>query len=418
MKYALINCYSDNNRGDLAIILATIQLIREHDKDAEISGISTYNSTDPCYASEHKLLGEHIRVFPSLFGVVNVGNSRALLLKLLRFGFDTLRIALSMVLPRRLVSLLFSDAERSSIRQLLDADYVVSKGGSFICSERDLRSQIALIRLLYIFLLSIKLGKPPIVLCQSIGPYYGWFTRLLTNYVLKRCAAVILREDVCTEQYSYIELPKFNQVATDIAFFADALNAPTDLTFTSEQLRVGMTIKHVDPEQAERYRDMYVAAIEHCVNHHNARVYVFPHVTIEDDIGNAFEIYKRLADKTKPYVVLLSNDYHALQLKSIYKEMDVFIGTRLHSTIFALSENVPAVCVTYHGTKALGVFKTLGLMDMVVTDYSNEVLISKIDKLIQDRVKLKERLIDVLFQNRTKLATIFAQLFPLNNANC
>lgn len=417
MKYTLINCYSDNNRGDLAIILATIQLIKEHDKEAEISGVSTYNSTDPWYASEHKLLGEHIHVFPALFGVVNFGSSRALALKLLRFGFDTLRIALSLVLPRRLVSLLYSAAERSSIRQILEADYVISKGGSFICSERDLRSQIALIRLLYIFLLSIKLGKPPIVLCQSIGPYYGWFTRILTNYVLKHCAAVILREDVCTEQYGYIKLPLFNRVSTDIAFFANALNAPTDLVFASDRLRVGMTIKHVDREQAEQYRDMFVAAIEHCVHTHNACVYVFPHVTIENDIDNAFQVYRKLADKTKPFVVLLSNKYHALQLKAIYKEMDIFIGTRLHSTIFALSENVPAVCVTYHGTKALGVFKTLDLMEMVITNYNNEALILKLDKLIEDRFNIKKRLIDVLSQHRAKLHKIFAEIFPLTKVD-
>jgi colanic acid/amylovoran biosynthesis protein len=417
MKYALINCYSDNNRGDLAIILATIQLIREHDKNAEISGISTYNSTDPCYESEHKLLGEHIRVFPSLFGVVNVGTSRALPLKLLRFGFDTLRIALCMVLPRGLISLLFSDAENSSIRQLLEADYVVSKGGSFICSERDLRSQIALIRVLYIFLLSIKLGKPPIVLCQSVGPYYGWLTRLLTNHVLKRCAAVILREDVCTEQYGYIELPEFNQVATDIAFFADAHSAPTDLPFAFDRLRVGMTMKHVNPEQSEQYRDMFVAAIKHCVNHHNARVYIFPHVTIEDDIGNAFEIYKRLPDKIKPYVVLLSNDYHALQLKAIYKSMDVFVGTRLHSTIFALSEHVPAICVTYHGTKAFGVFKTLGLEEFVMTKYDAVLFCEKIDRLVSERKEISERIAHILTQRKFELMRIFKAIMPAPNVD-
>lgn len=415
MKYTLINCYSDNNRGDLAIILATIQLIKEHDKEAEISGVSTYNSTDPWYASEHKLLGEHIHVFPALFGVVNFGSSRALALKLLRFGFDTLRIALSLVLPRRLVSLLYSGAERSSIRQILEADYVISKGGSFICSERDLRSQIALIRLLYIFLLSIKLGKPPIVLCQSIGPYYGWFTRILTNYVLKHCAAVILREDVCTEQYGYIKLPLFNRVSTDIAFFANALNAPTDLVFASDRLRVGMTIKHVDREQAEQYRDMFVAAIEHCVHTHNACVYVFPHVTIENDIGNSFEIYKRLSDKTKSYVVVLSNDYHALQLKAIYKSMDIFVGTRLHSTIFAVSENVPAICVTYHGTKALGVFKTLGLQEFVMTEYDSVSLNQKIDRLVSQRKDIRDGIPHILKQRKLELMKILKAIMPLRN---
>lgn len=417
MKYTLINCYSDNNRGDLAIILATLKLIREHDPDASITGISTYNATDPCYASEHHLLSQQMPVFPALFGVVNVGSSRSLPLKLLRFALDTLRLVLTLAAPRGLQKLVhklfYSKREQESIRQIEQADYIVSKGGSFICSDPDLRSRIALVRLLYIFLLCIKLGKPPVILCQSIGPYYGPFTRRLTNYVLRHSASVVLREDICTERYPYIELPKVNSVATDIAFFADALPAPGDVPFVTDRLRVGMTIKHVAPAQAAQYRTMFIDAIEHCVNVHGAHVYIFPHVTIEDDIGNAFDIYKGLSDKTKLSVTIFSREYHALQLKAIYREMDVFVGTRLHSTIFALSENVPAVCVTYHGTKALGVFNTLGLRDFVVTDYDSRAICDKIDRLVANRRAIKDELTSTLARKKREVMATLALTMPV-----
>ena len=52
MRYTLINCYSDNNKGDLGIILATIDLLKEHDSSADIVGISTYNYSDPNYHHE------------------------------------------------------------------------------------------------------------------------------------------------------------------------------------------------------------------------------------------------------------------------------------------------------------------------------------------------------------------------------
>ena len=47
MKYSLINCYSDYNKGDLGIILTTVRFLQEIDKDADITGISTYNYSDP-----------------------------------------------------------------------------------------------------------------------------------------------------------------------------------------------------------------------------------------------------------------------------------------------------------------------------------------------------------------------------------
>ena len=85
MKYALINCYSDNNRGDLAIIIATIKLLKEHDQRADIAGVSTYNASDPLYSSEHKILNNYIPVLPSIYGVVNIGKSHSTLLKIVRF---------------------------------------------------------------------------------------------------------------------------------------------------------------------------------------------------------------------------------------------------------------------------------------------------------------------------------------------
>ncbi len=72
MKYSLINCYSDYNKGDLGIILTTVRFLQEIDKDADITGISTYNYSDPFYHTQHKLLSKSIPVSPSIFGELNI----------------------------------------------------------------------------------------------------------------------------------------------------------------------------------------------------------------------------------------------------------------------------------------------------------------------------------------------------------
>lgn len=396
MKYCLINCYSDNNRGDLAIILSTIKLLKDFDKGAEIKGISTYNYSDPSFNSEHNILREHIDIFPALFGVVNVGGSHFILWKFLRFLLDTTRLLLTLILPKSffwpIASKLYSKEERKSIKVLCNSDYVISKGGSFICSEKDLRSQVALIRVLYIFFLSFKLGKRPFILCQSIGPYYGWLTRLLTNRMLSKCSAVILRENVCIEQYPYIKLPVAVDVATDIAFFADSINCDSDIIPTGVRLNVGVTIKQVPTNKQEKYIAMFVEVIEKLIITNNANIFIFPHVTIERDIDTSFEVYRRLSDRVKPHVTVFSEQYHAMTLKSLYGKMNIFVGTRLHSTIFALSENVPSICISYHGTKSLGVFKTLGLERYVIDDYEADLLNEKIDLLLSELNVIKGQL--------------------------
>jgi colanic acid/amylovoran biosynthesis protein len=413
MKYTLINCYSDNNRGDLAIIIATIQLLMEHDPNADISGISTYNATDPLYSSEHHILKQYIPIFPSIYGVVNVGTSHATLLKIARFFYDTVRILISLILPKKFVKILYTRNERATIDELCNSDYVISKGGSFICSEKNIRSRIALIRLLYIFLLCIKLGKPPFIICQSIGPYTGFITRLLTNFVLTKCSAVVLREDVCTEQYEYIKLPDQQYISTDIAFFANNIELPAELVIPRNKISIGMTIKNVESSQNEDYIVMLADTIQYCVKKHDADIYIFPHVTIDNDIDNSIEVYKRLPDTIKKRVVIFSDNYHALQLKHIYQKMTFFIGTRLHSTIFSLSENVPSICITYHGTKALGVFKTLGLDEYVIVNYSSSELINTVDNMIENKLKIKNQLKYTLSSKKNELMLIFQKLFNI-----
>lgn len=411
MKYALINCYSDNNRGDLAIIIATINLLKEHDQNADITGVSTYNASDPLYSSEHKILNDYIPVLPSIFGVVNIGKSHSTLMKIIRFFYDTIRICISLLLPKKLIKVMYTSKERTTIDLICNSDYVISKGGSFICSDHSIRSQIALIRLLYIFILCIKLGKPPFILCQSIGPYSGFITRFLTNLVLTRCSAVVLREDVCIDSYDYIKLPNIRYVSTDIAFFTKNIELPTNLIIPPDCMSIGMTIKNVEASLNQDYINMFVDTINYCVSKYNAKIYIFPHVTIDNDIDNSFEVYKRLPDAVKQNVVVFGDDYHALHLKNIYKKMTFFIGTRLHSTIFALSENVPSVCITYHGTKALGVFKTLGMKEYVLIRYSGRELINVFDKLIENNLKIKDDLIHTLSLKKNDLMMVFKELF-------
>jgi colanic acid/amylovoran biosynthesis protein len=229
--------------------------------------------------------------------------------------------------------------------------------------------------------------------------------------VLTRCSAVVLREDVCIDSYDYIKLPNIRYVSTDIAFFTKNIELPTNLIIPPDRMSIGMTIKNVEASLNQDYINMFVDTINYCVSKYKAKIYIFPHVTIDNDIDNSFEVYKRLPDAVKQHVVVFGDDYHALHLKNIYKKMTFFIGTRLHSTIFALSENVPSVCITYHGTKALGVFKTLGMKEYVLIRYSGRELINVFDKLIENNLKIKDDLIHTLSLKKNDLMMVFKELF-------
>ena len=151
-KYILINCYSDNNKGDSGIILSTVEMIKEFDNNAIIKGVSTYNFSDPAFQREHEYLKTFIEVLPSIFGELNIGKKKDVLSKYLRLVFDIFRLIIFLIIPNlKFGKFLFSKEELETVVELESADHVISKGGSFICNEKNIRDKISLFRFMYFF---------------------------------------------------------------------------------------------------------------------------------------------------------------------------------------------------------------------------------------------------------------------------
>lgn len=410
-KYVLINCYSDNNKGDLGIIQSTIDYIKKHDENADVACVSTYNASDPNFESEHVLLKKDIKVNQSIFGELNIGKNKSEIIKIIRFIFDTIRIGLACLLPVRFTSkVLFSKYEQQTLSMLRQADYIISKGGSFICNEKRIRDKIALIRFLYIFLLSFKLKKKVIILNQSIGPVYGKSSIAYVNYILSKCHKVVLRENMCIKRYPYLRFPSDTIVSNDIAFFLrpESSNFHFDLT----KINIGFTIKYVEKTKESAYRDMIKDSIEHIIEkYQNCHIYIYSQVPIDKDIEAGWEIYKMIKDEYKNDISFITQDYSSRTLKYLYSQMTLFIGTRLHSTIFAMGEAVPSICISYHGTKAEGIFSNMKSSNYVISDYNSAELIRQIDDLYQNLDKQKNLLRDCLKQQETRFSNMFKEIF-------
>lgn len=414
MKYTLINCYADHNKGDLGIILATIGFITTVDRSADIVAISTFNKSDPLFETEHRLLRQEVEVLPAVFGELNIYDSKTVPTKVVRLVFDFLRLTIYCLTPLAAISLsrlMFSRSELLAIDRIIASDRIVSKGGSFLCNERDLRSKIALIRFLFIFFICIKHSRDIIILGQSIGPVYGRLSRRLLNFVLSRCKHIVLREDDCIASYPYLTLPEGTTTINDIAFFLDSSkDVPLSISNKEGGLNIGVTMKYVDESLNSDYIKMMKAAIEYCISMHNATIHIFPHVTFENDIGNSCNVIMAIDDSYKEKIRLYSDDYAPRELKKLYSKMDFFIGTRLHSTIFAMGELVPSICIAYHGTKSIGIFSNFGLKDYVITNYSTDGLFAMIDSLIGNRAEIVAKIGKRLNKDKESYLTFLREI--------
>lgn len=407
MKYSLINCYSDYNKGDLGIILTTVRFLQEIDKDADITGISTYNYSDPFYHTQHKLLSKSIPVSPSIFGELNIGKRKDPFSKVLRFLWDWIRFKMMILFKS---TFLLSSHEKKSFTKLKDSDYIISKGGSFLCDEKNLRIKMSLRRFMMIFNLINYLipNSRIVILCQSIGPIYDKGSRNALNKIFEKCHKVVLREDYCLREYPYIHIPSDKLIIrNDIAFHLDSV--PIDLPFKNfEKMKVGMTIKSVSATQKSQYENMMKTCIEHIIDKYDVNIFIYPHVTVDDDVEESIKVYRMLADKYKSNVTVFTDNYQSGELKYLYSHMDYFIATRLHSSIFAIGEGVPSLVIAYHGTKAQGIFHNIDLDEWVVNDYETD-LSFLFDKMVKEFDK--EKLVFKMKEDRKQTLECMSSVF-------
>lgn len=296
--------------------------------------------------------------------------------------------------------MLFNKHEREAFNVLEKSDIIVSKGGSFICNEDNLRSKVAYFRLMYMFLLLKKNNIKYYIFGQSLGPVYGSYSKFILNQVLKGSKTTYLREDTCLTQYPYIDSKYCSDVIVNDTAFTLTENETIELfQDESDRLNIGLTLKYLG-EADVKYTEMMISVVEYLIGTLNAHVYVFPQVTVDKDINKSIEIYKKIDDIYKERFHILSNNYTPYQLRYGYSRMKLLIGTRLHSTIFAMSALTPAINISYHGTKSQGIYRNMELDDLVVdkSNFNSSFVINLVEEILNNypyyKEKLKEKLVE------------------------
>jgi len=96
-------------------------------------------------------------------------------------------------------------------------------------------------------------------------------------------------------------------------------------------------------------------------------------------------------------------------LKAAYGQMDLFLGTRLHSNVFALTEGVPVVAVGYQ-YKTRGVLRMLGLERWLVEidQIDSDSLVSLLHKAWAERRRIRAHIREMLPRVRERASAVGA----------
>jgi polysaccharide pyruvyl transferase WcaK-like protein len=117
------------------------------------------------------------------------------------------------------------------------------------------------------------------------------------------------------------------------------------------------------------YRLLVEKLIDHLIRTKGARVVLIPHVFGEEENSESDQtvcegLYRDLKFKYADRLYFARGKYDQSEVKYIIGLCDLFIGSRMHACIAALSQGIPTVPVAY-SKKFTGVMETIGVESYV-----------------------------------------------------
>ncbi len=363
MRIALTHMSSDCNKGDYAILSATVNALRDAVPGAIITALS---AELPCTALDRPADTRLTRALGCEIVGTPVPSLRAFDGAHRRWVLNLIRAEL-FIWAKRIIGdralMLVSHEDHEFFRTLADADVVVAKGGSYLHSLGGLGEVIYLWRMLYPLRIAHAYRRRTVLLGVSFGERYSLLTKAMLRTSLRSRVQIYAREPLSLA-FARSELGIADedlQPIPDLAFLtAEEMSERPG----GDELRIGVTVRYsrfpdASPALAcERYKQALERVLGDILQvNPRARVSFIPQVL--EDIPLARDIAAAL--KCPDRVEALDADLSLDELLALYAGLDILIGTRLHSIILAAVNGIPFVHIVVERSKSNGTLEMLGM---------------------------------------------------------
>jgi colanic acid/amylovoran biosynthesis protein len=316
-----------------------------------------------------------------------------------------------------------SPVNKSSFKKDLDlfkkcireSDLVFSKGGSFIFSEGTIRGSARLSRVLYPLYFAISSKKPVVICSQSIWGLHSDLDKKISMPILSK-STISVRESL-SQQYLQ-ELDIKSNMVPDVAFYlSNKKDIPNPfLVYLREEKAIGtrfigITVRPWLFEDGNKsYTNTLVQIMEKMCSANSHYKFLLIAQTIgpvefEDDRIVIRQVIDSTPLNLRNKLIVFQEDVSPYVLKEIYGNLELLIGTRLHSLILAFSMGVPGISITYSEHKSKGIMKMLGLEEFVY-DISNlhlDSIVENIEFILENRDKLSKQILAAIQSQKVEI---------------
>jgi len=433
-KIVMVNCWSDSNKGDSAIIEGTINILYKVFPSAYISLLSMFTEKDPRFKTAFR----HLRgKFPEVkFAGSPMDFSSYITKKRNSFFCIAVLIRIEKVFRKAgqimysLLFLLFLKLKRTStpnysIGIIKEADFVLSTGGHYFASPgRNILDIVKGLMGIYVHcypLIIANENKVPFVICgQSVGPFDSILSRWFIKYCFKRASYIWVRENLSKNELLRCGIPeKKIQVVPDAAFAlkphcTERVKEVLQRKGLSSEKFIAVSVRQWDCPYYKNYIDEVAKTIDYIITEMGIKVAVIVQTmgptNIENDLISSRQLISSIRQKEQ--VVLVDEDFSPSELACFYGKSLILIGTRFHSVILSFLEGVPSVAISYFGPKSHGIMKMFDMerYTLDLRSISSEKLIPLVEELIFNRKKVSDHISKKVLESRKQLYNIFLDL--------
>lgn len=418
-KILITNVHSIRNAGDRVLLEVTLEQLRQNFPNSQV--ILALNDLSLLPGADLTTLFNHSTIVHSFFAWFkqdvmesHTQPSSSLYLVTIQLLFACCYAILFRIAGIR-ASLGLSEVQRKTVDAYIDADLVISCPGNFLYSRAHAWGT-ALLSPVFSIAFAWLVGKPLYMMPQTIGPLWRRWERWLVRWLVQRFRVIQVRDQYSKDLLKAIGVLSAKiHVVPDLAFaFRSSDLQEAQMVFQryripsdKSQPLLGITLinwgsQHPRFTGQAQYESAIARTICQFLHENEGYVVILSQVTgprtVDDDRIPAFRLQQLLATGScAERVIVVGEALAPSVLRTLYGMMDLLVGSRLHSNIFALSAGTPVVAIAYQA-KTHGVMKSVDLGQWVIDiDKVTEMALSNLISLAWDqRLLLKDHIQNVI----------------------
>lgn len=389
----IINFFGTQNKGDIAILIGMLEAFKTLTSQPCISICShDLELTEKCTKEYDTKIIE--RIIKRRDGKNLILWSSNILLWIFQCNLWALLKIIGIDIKH-----LFSTKKRELLKAYDESDLIISSGGGYI---HDNHGPIILLALQSI-LTGLLLKKKVVLYSQSIGPINNKLYRFFTKLILNKVTAIQVREVISKQYLGELGIKKPHIIVTaDPAFIHPPIdNEKIESIMQNENIRInkssitiGITVRYwhfpgfSDPKSKfKEYKSAIAHAADYLIDEFGAEVIFIPMIMANaayDERIIASDIIKEVRNPGKTKII--QGEYSPTELRAMVGQMDLLIGTRFHSVIFAMTMGVPAISIMYEH-KSMGIMKMMNLEHFIIdiNNLEKDTVTEKINLILNDR---------------------------------